>query len=124
MKKIVKVWMLAVLLGGTAADLCAQTVWHDPATDGSQAATERSQTATERYIRFITNAPSVEIRYQMAGAGGVRPCRAAAGAGGMDLYTTDCNGQQQRCEGVCQSGDTLRWISRELTYHKYASGGE
>ncbi len=35
----------------------------------------------------------------------------------MDLYTTDCNGQQQRCEGVCRSGDTLRWISRELTYH-------
>lgn len=123
MKKIVKVWMLAVLLGGTAADLCAQTVWHDPAAERPQSAqrmqtaTDRSQTATERYIRFITNAPSVEIRYQMAGTGGVRPCRAAAGAGGMDLYTTDCNGQQQRCEGVCQSGDTLRWISRELTYH-------
>ena len=123
MKKIVKVWMLAVLLGGTAADLCAQTVWHDPAAERPQSAqrmqtaTDGSQTATERYIRFITNAPSVEIRYQMAGTGGVRPCRAAAGAGGMDLYTTDCNGQQQRCEGVCQSGDTLRWISRELTYH-------
>ncbi|WP_278954927.1 GDSL-type esterase/lipase family protein [Phocaeicola coprophilus] len=123
MKKIVKVWMLAVLLGGTAADLCAQTVWHDPAAERPQSAqrmqtaTDGPQAATERYIRFITNATSVEIRYQMAGAGGVRPCRAAAGAGGMDLYTTDCNGQQQRCEGVCRSGDTLRWISRELTYH-------
>ena len=106
MKKIVKVWMLAVLLGGTAADLCAQTVWHDPEAERPQSAqrmqpaTDGPQAATERYIRFITNAPSVEIRYQMAGAGGVRPCRAAAGAGGMDLYTTDCNGQQQRCEGV------------------------
>lgn len=59
MKKIVQVWMLAVLLGGTAADLCAQTVWHDPATDGSQAATERSQTATERYIRFILNSATL-----------------------------------------------------------------
>lgn len=81
MKKIVKVWMLAVLLGGTAADLCAQTVWHDPEAERPQSAqrmqpaTDGSQTVTERYIRFITNAPSVEIRYQMAGTGGVRPCR-------------------------------------------------
>lgn len=130
MKKIVKVWMLAVLLGGTAADLCAQTVWHDPAAERPQSAqrmqtaTDGSQTATERYIRFITNAPSVEIRYQMAGTGGVRPWQGSC----RSRWNGSVYDRLQRTAATVRRGLPVRRHTAldfpGADVSQYASGGE
>ena len=67
------------------------------------------------YVKFYTNAPQIQVKYQVTG-GFSMPHMPATGVSGVDLYTVDCNGQQYWCAGNYQFGDTVRYTYHDLTY--------
>ena len=66
-------------------------------------------------VRFYTNAPSITVKYTVKGNRSM-PHMPATGVSGVDLYTTDCNGQQQWCAGRYAFGDTITYTYTQLGY--------
>ena len=144
MKTFFKLVGLLVLLFGHSFCLLAQTAWYDPATDSLLPIQGRSwnteigkvyrrlpqkaeqlvrkpmwdmswQTAG-LYVKFYTNAPQIQVKYQVTG-GLSMPHMQTTGVSGVDLYTMDCNGQQFWCAGNYHFGDTVRYTYNNLSYH-------
>lgn len=140
---ILKVAGMTFLLAGHVLGLSAQTSWYNPAADsllpvqgrywnqeiGSAyqrlpqraKATVRppvwglSQQTAGLYVKFYTNAPSIQVKYQVTG-GFSMPHMPSTGVSGVDLYTTDSEGRQFWCQGNYQFGDTVRYNYQNLTY--------
>lgn len=128
---------------GQVYGLSAQTVWHNPAVDSllpiqgrcwNREIGGRYQRLPQRafrevrkpvwdlslqtaglYIKFYTNATSVQVKYQVTG-GFSMPHMPATGVSGVDLYTMDCDGRQYWCSGNYQFGDTIFYTYKNLTY--------
>lgn len=67
------------------------------------------------YVKFYTNAPTVNVKYLVSGAHSMYHMP-FTGVSGIDLYTTDCNGKQFWCSGNYQIGDTIK-CNYKITYH-------
>lgn len=143
MKTTFKFAGLSALLFGQSLCLLAQTAWHNPATDSLlpiqgrawnaetgkayQRLPQRAEQLVRKpvwdlslqtaglYVKFYTNAPQIQVKYQVTG-GFSMPHMPATGVSGVDLYTMDCNGQQYWCAANYQFGDTVRYTYNDLTY--------
>lgn len=121
-----------------------QTIWYNPATDSLlpiqgrcwnqetgrsyQRLPQRAASIVRKpvwdlslqtaglYIKFFTNATSIQVKYQVTG-GLSMPHMPATGVSGVDLYTLDCEGRQYWCAANYQFGDTIRYTYKDLTYH-------
>ncbi|TKG95498.1 hypothetical protein EYV94_08635 [Puteibacter caeruleilacunae] len=67
-----------------------------------------SQQSAGLKIRFTCDAPTIQIRYTV-GPGLSMPHMPATGDSGIDLYTTNKNGQPLWCAGKYSFGDTIRY---------------
>lgn len=127
-----------------------ETVWYNPATDSVlpiqgrcwnqemggryQRLPQRAQEVVRKpvwnlsletaglYIKFYTNATSIQVKYQTTG-GLAMPHMPATGVSGVDLYTMDCEGRQYWCAGKYQFGDTIRYTYADLTYRNTHNKG-
>ena len=143
MKTTFKFAGLSALLFGQSLCLLAQTAWHNPAADSLlpiqgrawnaetgkayQRLPQRAEQLVRKpvwdlslqtaglYVKFYTNAPQIQVKYQVTG-GFSMPHMPATGVSGVDLYTMDCNGQQYWCAANYQFGDTVRYTYNDLTY--------
>lgn len=134
MNGFLKLAVWAACFWGQVYGLSAQTVWHNPAVDSllpiqgrcwNREIGGRYQRLPQRafrevrkpvwdlslqtaglYIKFYTNATSVQVKYQVTG-GFSMPHMPATGVSGVDLYTMDCDGRQYWCAGNYQFGDTI-----------------
>lgn len=83
-----------------------------------------SQDCAGMYLKFHTNATSIQVRYQVSGALSL-PHMPATGVSGVDLYATDCNGRQYWCAPQFQFGDTICYTYPRLTYrNNHGKGNE
>lgn len=143
--------VLLLLAGVPLFSAWGQTVWYNPVADTMsvvqgrwwnheiglryQRLPPRAETVVRKpvwdlsrqcaglYVKFLTNAPSVEVKYKVTG-GFSMPHMPATGVSGVDLYVTDCDGQQHWCAGRYSFGDTVRYVYDNLTYrntHKRGS---
>lgn len=143
MNGFLKLAVWAACFWGQVYGLSAQTVWHNPAVDSllpiqgrcwNREIGGRYQRLPQRafrevrkpvwdlslqtaglYIKFYTNATSVQVKYQVTG-GFSMPHMPATGVSGVDLYTMDCDGRQYWCAGNYQFGDTIFYTYKNLTY--------
>lgn len=143
MNGFLKLAVWAACFWGQVYGLSAQTVWHNPAVDSllpiqgrcwNREIGGRYQRLPQRafsevrkpvwdlslqtaglYIKFYTNATSVQVKYQVTG-GFSMPHMPATGVSGVDLYTMDCDGRQYWCSGNYQFGDTIFYTYKNLTY--------
>ena len=143
MKTTFKFAGLSALLFGQSLCLLAQTAWYNPAADSLlpiqgrawnaetgkvyQRLPQRAEQLVRKpvwdlslqtaglYVKFYTNAPQIQVKYQVTG-GFSMPHMPATGVSGVDLYTMDCNGQQYWCAANYQFGDTVRYTYNDLTY--------
>lgn len=143
MSGFLKLAVWAACFWGQVYGLSAQTVWHNPAVDSllpiqgrcwNREIGGRYQRLPQRafrevrkpvwdlslqtaglYIKFYTNATSVQVKYQVTG-GFSMPHMPATGVSGVDLYTMDCDGRQYWCAGNYQFGDTIFYTYKNLTY--------
>ena len=127
----------------TCMPLWAQTVWHNPtdqdfptihgqAWQGELQGTywrlperakaivrkpvwDLSRSSAGLSIVFRTNAPEIQIRYQVTGSHAMAHMP-ATGKTGVDLYATDIDGRQRWCAGKYAFGDTIRYNYTKLTY--------
>lgn len=144
---------LGLTLCAWPTSLHGQTVWHDPAADPHQPIQgtgwaqealsgsyqrlpdraektvrkqvwDLSQDCAGMYLKFHTNATSIQVRYQVSGALSL-PHMPATGVSGVDLYATDCNGRQYWCAPQFQFGDTICYTYPRLTYrNNHGKGNE
>lgn len=143
MNTTLKIAGVAVWFFGQSLVLPAQTAWYNPVADSLlpvqgrawnaetgkvyQRLPQRAQQLVRKpvwdlslqtaglYVKFYTNAPQIQVKYQVTG-GFSMPHMPATGVSGVDLYTMDCNGQQYWCAGNYQFGDTVRYTYHDLTY--------
>lgn len=66
-------------------------------------------------VVFRTNAPEIQVRYQVTGGYGMVHMP-ATGKSGVDLYATDANGRQRWCAAKYVFGDTIRYRYSKLSY--------
>ena len=66
-------------------------------------------------IVFRTNAPEIQVRYQVVGGYGMAHMP-ATGKSGVDLYATDIHGRQRWCAAKYAFGDTIRYNYPKLSY--------
>lgn len=144
---------LGLTLCAWPTSLHGQTVWHAPAADPHQPIQgtgwaqealsgsyqrlpdraektvrkqvwDLSQDCAGMYLKFHTNATSIQVRYQVSGALSL-PHMPATGVSGVDLYATDCNGRQYWCAPQFQFGDTICYTYPRLTYrNNHGKGNE
>lgn len=150
MKTVLKFAGLSAFLFGQSLCLVAQTTWYNPATDSLlpiqgrawntetgkvyQRLPQRAEQLVRKpvwdlslqtaglYVKFYTNAPQIQVKYQVTG-GFSMPHMPATGVSGVDLYTMDCNGQQCWCAANYQFGDTVRYTYNDLTYRNTHNKG-
>ena len=150
MKTVLKFAGLSAFLFGQSLCLVAQTAWYNPATDSLlpiqgrawntetgkvyQRLPQRAEQLVRKpvwdlslqtaglYVKFYTNAPQIQVKYQVTG-GFSMPHMPATGVSGVDLYTMDCNGQQCWCAANYQFGDTVRYTYNDLTYRNTHNKG-
>lgn len=143
MNTTLKIAGVAAWFFGQSLVLPAQTAWYNPVADSLlpvqgrawnaetdkvyQRLPQRAQQLVRKpvwdlslqtaglYVKFYTNAPQIQVKYQVTG-GFSMPHMPATGVSGVDLYTMDCNGQQYWCAGNYQFGDTVRYTYHDLTY--------
>lgn len=143
MNTTLKIAGVAIWFFGQSLVLPAQTAWYNPVADSLlpvqgrawnaetgkvyQRLPQRAQQLVRKpvwdlslqtaglYVKFYTNAPQIQVKYQVTG-GFSMPHMPATGVSGVDLYTMDCNGQQYWCAGNYQFGDTVRYTYHDLTY--------
>lgn len=124
-------------------NLCAQTDWHNPLEDTSLPVQGRgwnteigktysrlplrakeivrkpvwdlSQESAGLYVKFHTNAANIQVKYKVSG-GLSMSHMAATGVSGVDLYTTDADGNQYWCAGRYGFNDTINYSYENLTY--------
>lgn len=130
--------------------LCAQIIWRNPMTEefptvhGQAWSNElkgyyyRLPHRAENKVRkpvwdlsrscaglsivFRTNAPEIQVRYQVVGGYGMVHMP-ATGKSGVDLYGTDANGHQRWCAAKYAFGDTIRFNYSKLSYASDAGHG-
>lgn len=151
-KKLFKLVGMVILIFVPFYGISAQTSWYNPATDSllpiqgrywnkeiGSAYQRLPQRAKETvrlplwnlslqtaglYVKFYTDAPSVEVKYTVTG-GLSMPHMPSTGVSGVDLYTTDSEGRQFWCQGNYQFGDTVRYHYTNLTYrNNHGKGSE
>ena len=66
-------------------------------------------------IVFRTNAPDIQVRYQVVGGYGMAHMP-ATGKSGVDLYATDANGRVRWCAAKYVFGDTIKFNYSKLSY--------
>lgn len=143
MNTTLKIAGVAAWFFGQSLVLPAQTAWYNPVADSLlpvqgrawnaetgkdyRRLPQRAQELVRKpvwdlslqtaglYVKFYTNAPQIQVKYQVTG-GFSMPHMPATGVSGVDLYTMDCNGQQYWCAGNYQFGDTVRYTYHDLTY--------
>lgn len=143
MNTTLKIAGVAAWFFGQSLVLPAQTAWYNPVADSLlpvqgrawnaetgkvyRRLPQRAQQLVRKpvwdlslqtaglYVKFYTNAPQIQVKYQVTG-GFSMPHMPATGVSGVDLYTMDCNGQQYWCAGNYQFGDTVRYTYHDLTY--------
>lgn len=143
MNTTLKIAGVAAWFFGQSLVLPAQTAWYNPVADSLlpvqgrawnaeigkvyQRLPQRAQQLVRKpvwdlslqtaglYVKFYTNAPQIQVKYQVTG-GFSMPHMPATGVSGVDLYTMDCNGQQYWCAGNYQFGDTVRYTYHDPTY--------
>lgn len=143
MNTTLKIAGVAAWFFGQSLVLPAQTAWYNPVADSLlpvqgrawnaeigkvyQRLPQRAQQLVRKpvwdlslqtaglYVKFYTNAPQIQVKYQVTG-GFSMPHMPATGVSGVDLYTMDCNGQQYWCVGNYQFGDTVRYTYHDQTY--------
>lgn len=81
-----------------------------------------SKSAAGLSIVFRTNAPEIQIRYQVTG-GYSMAHMPATGKSGIDIYATDANGFQRWCAAKYAFGDTIRYNYSQLSYTNDAGHG-
>lgn len=74
-----------------------------------------SQASAGLYVKFHTNAANIQIKYQVGG-GLSMAHMPTTGVSGVDLYTTDADGNQYWCAGRYSFGDTINFSYENLTY--------
>lgn len=125
-------------------NLCAQTVWHNPLEDSSlpiqgrgwnmeigktysrlplrvkekvcKSVWDLSQESAGLYIKFHTNAASIQVKYKVNDELSISHIPVIKGSG-VDLYTMDADGNQSWCIGRWRSfDDTIIYSYENLTY--------
>lgn len=124
-------------------DLCAQTCWYNPLEEASLPLHGRgwnaeigkayarlplraketvplsvwniSRQSAGLYVRFHTNAADIRVKYKVSG-GLAMAHMPATGVSGVDLYTTDADGNQYWCAGRYHFSDTISYHYEHLTY--------
>lgn len=124
-------------------NLYAQTIWHDPLEEVSlpvqgrgwnteigktysrlplraketvrEALWSLSQASAGLYVKFHTDATNIQVKYKVGG-GLSMAHMPTTGVSGVDLYTTDADGNQYWCAGRYSFGDTIRFSYENLTY--------
>lgn len=140
-KIILVTFLFLLLLQGRS--LQAQAVWYDPLEETSlpihgrgwneetgrtyhrlplrmkdmirQPVWNLSRQSAGLYVKFYTNAPDIQVKYTVTG-GLAMPHMPSTGVSGIDLYSTDANGNQYWCAGKYQFGDTIHYSYNNLTY--------
>lgn len=136
-------FMFLFILIFQSMNLCAQTDWYNPLEDISLPVQGRgwnaeigkvysrlplrakekvrkpvwdlSQESAGLYVKFHTNAPNIQIKYKVSG-GLSMPHMPVTGVSGVDLYTTDADGNQYWCAGRYGFNDTISYSYENLTY--------
>lgn len=75
------------------------------------------------YIKFITNAKTISVKYQVKGNLSM-PHMPSTGVSGLDLYTVDYSGNQFWCTGLYQFGDTIKYDYKDIEYINEKKGNE
>lgn len=75
------------------------------------------------YIKFITNANTISVKYQVAGNLSM-PHMPSTGVSGLDLYTVDSSGNQFWCAGLYQFGDTIKYDYKDIININEGKGNE
>ncbi|WP_294630730.1 SGNH/GDSL hydrolase family protein [uncultured Bacteroides sp.] len=124
-------------------NLCAQTRWYNPLEDASLPLHGRgwnaeigkayarlplraketvplsvwniSRQSPGLYVKFHTNATDIRVKYKVSG-GLAMVHMPATGVSGVDLYTTDADGNQYWCAGRYHFSDTINYHYEHLTY--------
>ncbi|MEG1617236.1 MAG: SGNH/GDSL hydrolase family protein [Bacteroidales bacterium] len=133
-----------------SANLCGRTKWNNPAhadrcvitgnsftpeannlftrIDPAKQADLRpdvwrlSQNSAGLSLCFVTNSPSLKIRYKVKG-GFSMAHMPATGVSGVDLYSRDCNGVQSWCVPKYAFGDTVVFNYPTLEYNNIHKEG-
>ncbi|MCD7976779.1 MAG: SGNH/GDSL hydrolase family protein [Tannerellaceae bacterium] len=82
---------------------------------------ELSENSAGLAIHFYSNAPEIEVRYQVKGALQMQHMP-ATGVSGVDLYAINSDGEWNVCAGTFSFGDTIQYRFESLTkdqYHDY-----
>lgn len=66
-------------------------------------------------ISFYSNAPTIKVRYKLAG-GYAMPHMPSTGVSGLDLYARDANGKQRWCGFNYHFGDTVTYAFSGISY--------
>lgn len=83
---------------------------------------ELSKQSAGLYLKFYTNAPSIEVSYGVKGSHSM-PHMPSTGVSGVDLYTTDCHGNRAWCAAAFSFGDMIRYQYSQLSYHNFHAQG-
>lgn len=136
-------FMFLFILIFQSMNLCAQTDWYNPLEDVSLPVQGRgwnaeigkaysrlpwrakeivrkpvwnlSQESAGLYVKFHTNAANIQIKYKVSGRLSM-PHMPATGVSGVDLYTTDADGNQYWCAGRYGFNDTISYSYENRTY--------
>lgn len=81
-----------------------------------------SQQSAGMYIKFYTNSNKIHIKYDVSGPHAL-PHMPATGVSGIDLYSTNADGNQYWCSGIYQFGDSILFQYNDLTYNNTDSIG-
>lgn len=151
MKKTFNFLIILLLTLGYLNGLNAQTtVWYNPADesvfplqgrcfsneigkvyhrlpDRAQAMVRKpvwnlSKNCAGMYIKFCTNASSIQVKYQVTG-GFAMPHMPSTGVSGVDLYMQEGNGKQYWCAARYHFGDTVRYTYKDLVYRNSPANG-
>lgn len=140
--------LLLTLIYG--ADMYAQTDWYNPLEDSSLPVQGRcwneetgknyarlplrakgnvrsplwnlSRHSAGIYLKFYTDAPEILVKYKVSGALAM-PHMPATGVSGVDLYSSDADGNRKWCAGQYSFGDTVRYSYKNLTCRNHHSQG-
>lgn len=73
-------------------------------------------------VAFYSDAPEIKVRYVVSGGHSMHHMP-ATGVSGVDLYATDCHGQQRWCAGKMAFNDTISYTYSGLSYENIHNKG-
>lgn len=141
--RLLSLYVCLLVAVAQCLDLCAQTRWYNPLEDASLPLHGRgwnaeigkayvrlplraketvplsvwniSRQSAGLYVKFHTNATDIRVKYKVSG-GLAMAHMPATGVSGVDLYTTDADGNQYWCAGRYHFSDTINYHYEHLTY--------